>query len=275
MARSDSANTLDSLGNRGHREERVHDGGGVPNEKVYIHELIDIRGHGRAKYMHHMTANWCPIGRAERAQLCFGVWGTVGSTGQWPEVVNMWEEEGWEGLARSFGHETGHPTMQDPSLAAWWAEAAKYRRGGFDRVLVPAPWSRTIDELCRDGVRGVFYAHEIVQVVPGRAREFLELVGEVGVDAHGAFGLACVGAFRTAMRNDSECVLFWAIPRAEQWAAFERAQDSDQGLARWRDAIRGVALDWRRTLLVDAPLAPLRTGRQPLASDRKPLEEIA
>ena len=36
------------------------------NEKVYIHELIDIIGHNRARYMHHMTANWCPIAREER-----------------------------------------------------------------------------------------------------------------------------------------------------------------------------------------------------------------
>ncbi len=148
----------------------------MANDKVYIHELIDIIGHARAKYMQHMTANWCPIGRAERGQLCFGVWGTVGSTGRWPEVVNLWEEDGWDGLARSLTHETSHPGMQDPSLAAWWAEAAKYRRGGLDRILVPAPWMRTIEALCRDGVRGAFYAHEIVQLVPGGAREFLERV---------------------------------------------------------------------------------------------------
>ena len=28
------------------------------NDKVYIHEFIDIIGHNRANYMHHMTANW-------------------------------------------------------------------------------------------------------------------------------------------------------------------------------------------------------------------------
>jgi hypothetical protein len=246
----------------------------VSNSKVYIHELIEIRGHARAKYMHHMTANWCPIGRAERGQLCFGVWGTVGSTGRWPEVVNLWEEDGWDGLARSLTHETSHPGMQDPSLAAWWAEAAQYRRGGLDRILVPAPWTPTIDELCRDGVRGAFYAHEIVQVEPGRARAFLERVREVAIPCYADLGLSCVGAFRTALRNDSECVLFWAIPSGTTWADFERAQDTAASVRHWREAIRGIARDWQRTLLVDAPLAPLRTGRQPQESDRRPLAEI-
>ena len=44
------------------------------NDKVYIHELIDIIGHNRARYMHHMTANWVPVAIEERNQLCFGVW---------------------------------------------------------------------------------------------------------------------------------------------------------------------------------------------------------
>ena len=247
----------------------------MANEKVYIHERIEIRGHARAKYMQHMTANWCPIGRAERGQLCFGVWGTVGSTGRWPEVVNLWEEPGWDGLAANLARETGHPGLQDPSLVAWWAEAAKYRRGGVDRILVPAPWTRTIEELCRDGVRcGVFAAHELVQVAPGRSPEFLERVRDAGVGAYAAFGLELLGAFRTALRNDSECVLLWRVPRAADWADFERAQDGDAGLARWRESIRGIALDWQRSLLVDAPLSPLRTGRQPQESDRRPLEEI-
>jgi hypothetical protein len=56
----------------------------VTNEKLYIHEFIDIIGHNRARYQHHMTANWVPVGRAERDQKCFGVWSTVGSTGRWP-----------------------------------------------------------------------------------------------------------------------------------------------------------------------------------------------
>ena len=251
----------------------------MANEKVYIHESIEIRGHARAKYMHHMTANWCPIGRAERGQLCFGVWGTVGSTGRWPEVVNLWEEPGWHGLARNLARETAGPGMQDASLAAWWAEAAKYRRGGVDRLLVPAPWTRTIEELCQGGVRcGAFTAHERVQVVPGRASELLERVREVAIGVYAEFGLELLGAFRTALRNDSECILFWRVPRAEDWAAFERAQcapPAEPRIARWRDAIRGLAQGWRRTLLVDAPLSPLRTARQPQESDRRPLEEIA
>ena len=126
----------------------------MTNNKIYIHEFIDIIGHNRANYMHHMTANFSPMAQRDRNQLCYGVWGTVGTTRRWPEVVNMWEEDGWDGMASSFRHEFNHPTLQDPALAAWWARAAQFRRSGVDRLILPAEWTRTIEELCADGVRG-------------------------------------------------------------------------------------------------------------------------
>jgi hypothetical protein len=247
---------------------------GVTNRKVYIHELVDIIGPNRARYMQHMTANWCPVALAERNQKCFAVWGTVGSTGRWPEVVNLWELDGWEGLAANFAHELSHDSLQDPSLAAWWAEAAALRRGGVDRILVPAEWTRPIDELCAAGVRGEVYAHEIVSVPPGRAPELLDRLAEVGRPTVELLGLELVGAFRVAMTNDAECILVWAIPDWKTWAAFEREDSADGALAPWRAELLTMGAGLRRTLLVDAPLSPLRTGRQPRVEDRRPLDEI-
>ena len=238
------------------------------NDKIYIHEFIEIIKHNRANYMHHMIANWSPIARAERHQLCYGVWGTVGTTRRWPEVVNLWEEDGWDGMAKSFRHEFNHPTLQDPALAAWWARAANFRSSGIDRLLIPAPWTRTIEQLCADGVTGETYAHELVQVQPGRAWEYLELVRQEGMPVHERYGWQLAGAFATAMRNDSEVLLIWAIPTWEQWAEFEKAQYRDAALVKWRARASDIANDWERVLLVDAPLSPLRTGRQPQESDR-------
>ena len=164
--------------------------------------------------------------------------------------------------------------MQDPSLREWWKTAAQFRRGGFDRIVVPAPWSPTVDELTSAGVRGDFYAHERVRVAPGTAEPFLERVREQAVDLYAALGLSLVGAFRTAMSHDAECLLLWAIPTHEEWAAFERAGEGQGELASWRTECHGAALDWQRILLVDAPTSPLRLGRQPSEADRRPLDEI-
>jgi hypothetical protein len=239
------------------------------NDKLYTHEYIDIIRQNRAKYMHHMTANWNPISVEERDQLCFGVWGTIGSTGRWPEVVNLWEHNhGFDGLAFALGHETGRPTLQDPKLEKWWAEAAGYRRGGFDRILAPAPWTRTITELCEAGVRGDLYAHETVKVAPWTAGDFLSSVADVAVPAHESFGLELVGAFRTTMHDDSECTLIWAIPTWQHWAEFERAFTADSALRPWVSHLRDAATAFERFVMVEAPLSPMRIGRQPAREDR-------
>ena len=238
------------------------------NDRVYIHEFIDIRGHNRANYMHHMTANWSPNAQEDRKQLCYGVWALLGSTGAWPQTVNMWEHEGWAGLAENFAIEGVGSGAQDPKLEKWWAKASEFRKGGFDRIVVPAPWTRTITELCADGVRGEVYAHEQIDVQPGSAWEYVEMVRQEAIDLHARFGWELAGAWVTAMRNDSEVFLLWAIPTWEQWGELEAAQRSDAGLIAWRDRASEVAVDWQRTLLVDAPLSPFRTGRQPQESDR-------
>ena len=80
------------------------------NDKAYIHEFIDIIGHNRANYMHHMTANFSPTAQEDRQQLCYGVWGVVGSTKKWPEVVNIWEEQG----SRRSGHVVGATSSTTP-----------------------------------------------------------------------------------------------------------------------------------------------------------------
>lgn len=241
------------------------------NGKVYIHEFITITKQNRARYMHHMTANWSPIAQEERNQLCYGVWGTVGSTGAWPQVVNIWEEDGFDGLAGNFGYETSGVGMQDPALAKWWASAADLRAGGFDRILVPHPATKTIAQLCADGVDAVTYAHELIRVDPGHPRAFLDAVVEAGRAANGRSGWHLLGAWRTAMVADDECILLWAIPSWEAWSRVEQALLVEPELL--LGAAEREVRSRHRVLLVDAPLSPLRTGRQPARSDRTDWED--
>ena len=238
------------------------------NDRIYIHEFIDIHGHNRANYMHHMTANWSPIGQEMRHQLCYGVWALLGSTGAWPQTVNMWEEEGWDGLAASFAIEAVGPGAQDPALAKWWAKAQEFRRGGFDRIMLPARWTRTIEQLCADGVRGEVYAHELVRVRPGAAAELLERARDGAAPVLAEHGWELAGAFTTAMVNDDEALLLWAVPTWQHWADAEKAFGIDDRLVHWRGELSEIVTAWQRILLVDAPLSPMRTGRQPSRADR-------
>lgn len=238
------------------------------NDKAYIHEFIDIIGHHRADYVHHMAANWSPLAQETRNQKCFGIWSTLGSTGAWPQVVNLWEEDGLDGLARSFGGEAVGPGAQDPALEKWWARAAEFRRGGFDRIMLPAPWSPTIDDLTAAGTSGACYAHELVKVRPGANWDLLELARAYAEPAYGDHGLRLVGAFVTAMVDDDECLLLWAIPSWEAWAGFEAAHGRSEALRTWRATSAPIVTGRHRIVLVDAPLSPMRIGRQPSRDDR-------
>ncbi len=235
------------------------------NENIYIHEFIDIILQGRPKYMHHMTVGWGESIAHDRPMKCYGVWGTFGSTGRWPEVINIWELPGWEGMAENFAHEVSHPSMQDPTLKKWWDEAQKYRSGGFDRLIVPAPWSPTADELCQDDdvVGAQVYYHERISVVPGQARTYLSMVEQEWAPVAKTLGLHMAGAFRTAMRNDSECILIWAIRDWKTWGKIEQAYEEDPRVPVWRRKTEGIAIDWLNHLMVSAPASPTKTGHQP------------
>jgi hypothetical protein len=245
----------------------------MTNTCAYIHEFIDIRGTRRADYMHHMTANWSPNAQEDRNQRCFGVWGVLGSTGPWPRVCNIWEEDSLAGLADSFGGEAVGAGLQDPKLEKWWATAAEFRRGGFDRILLPAPWMPTIGEQLDEGVRAEVFAHELLRCAPGTAPDLLELSRERAAAAYERFGWRLAGAWTTAMRDDDEAVLLWALPSWQAWAEAEAAQRTDPAITGWRTAARATVSDWHRILLVAAPLCPFRTGRQPRRSDRIDWEE--
>ncbi len=231
------------------------------NNKVYLHEIVDIILQGRPKYMDHMTVGWGPTGREERGMSCVGVWGTLGSTARWPEVTNLWEFDSWDAMAASYGFEANAPGMQDAKLKVWWDEAQKYRSGGFDRILRPAPYSPTLAEITKNkniiGAK-VFY-HERITIRPGQARTYLDMLEE-WVPVAKTLGMHLMGAYRSTMRNDSECIVIWAIREWADWAKVEIAMDSDPRVAAWRRRTTGVALDWFSHLMVSAPHSTTKTG---------------
>lgn len=237
--------------------------------RVYIHELVDVVGTQRARYQHHMTANWCPEAGPLRRQRCFGVFSVVGSTGRWPQVCNLWEYDSFDDLAHNFSVELVGASHRDPMLAAWWAEAASFRTGGTDRILVAHDASPGVeDHQAAGGTGAVAYLHEVVATEVDAAGGVADAVARDRDDLAERFGLALVGLFRTAMRANDEVVVLRSVPSWSAWAGFE----SWASTSGWSGPAGTTAL--ARTLLVDAELSPLRTGRQPRVEDRRPLDEI-
>jgi hypothetical protein len=131
----------------------------------------------------------------------------------------------------------------------------------------------TIGEHLAGGERATVFAHEVLRCAPGTAPEILQLAGKAAVEAYRPLGWRLVGAWRTAMRDDDEVILLWAIADWAAWAAGEQAQ-SEPAVAAWRREARTHVTDWHRILLVAAELCPWRIGRQPARSDRTDWEEL-
>lgn len=231
------------------------------NNRIYIHEIVDVIGHHKMKYVDHMCA-YAPVSRTDRKMPMFGIWATVGSTTRWPTAVNLWEAQGWDGLAANFAFETGGAGGYDQRLLDWMAEAVKLRSSGFDRILVPAAYSPTSDEAVAnaDIVGAKVFCHEIVRTVPGEAPAYLDQVGEHFLPLARRAGLALTGAYRTAMADDSETVFIWAVRDWPLWGKAEQALDVDPAIRSWRNSVRGLAQKREWFVMISGAKSPLATG---------------
>jgi len=230
--------------------------------KIYLHEIVKIYKDNRANYFEHMTVKWAPAMK-ERNQKLFGNFNIFTSLSKWPYVLNMWEYDGWKGIAGAFDFETGNPeTFRDPFFAEWSKTAYNYRREGDDRVLIPAAYAPTIDELIASGNIGhKLYYHEMVDLKPGTAKAYLELVEKEWLPQAKALGMGLIGAYRTSGRKDSEAILIWSLRDWAQWGSLEEAHDSSEAIAAWNKRTDGMVVNWRREVLMAAPHAPIRTGK--------------
>ena len=215
------------------------------NAKLYLHEVIQIVGTGSEPYKRH-TGERRPTGPAGRL---VGTWQQSGSTGDWPHVVNLWEMDGWDGWAEILEYQYAPRAGQPAALRKWWTEATRYRSGGFDRILEPAPWSPTRDELVARNVRGRAFIQEIATVAPGKAGEYLDAVAREWLPVASRRGLTLAGAYRTAMR-DTEAVLFWSLPTLTDFTRYLADFSTASDTRAWAEQARAWRTDYRETLLI-------------------------
>ena len=181
--------------------------------KIYIHEFIDIIGHNRARYMHHMTANWCPTG-ARRAQ--HAVLRRVGN-GRLDGAVARGRQHVGARTAGTASSRTSRTSSRRrrcrirrsrsggrprPSCGAAASIASSSpnrgaRRSRSSPTRACAAWStRTRSCTCRSGPCARSSTRWPTSAFP--RSEPLEL--------------RCVGAFRVAMTNDTEAIVHLGDP---------------------------------------------------------------
>lgn len=219
----------------------------MPNRHVYLHETIAIVGTGSEAYKAHTGK--LGTARADDGAPLVGTWQQSGSTGAWPRVVNLWEMAGWDGWAEILEYQYAGGGGQPPRLKKWWTQATKFRSGGFDRILEPAPFSPTRQDLIDQGIKGLACIQEIATVHPGRADAYLEAVASRWLPVATRRGLTLVGAWRTAMR-DTEAVLLWSLPTLRDYTRHLADFAAAAEMRAWAETARTWRTDYRETLLV-------------------------
>jgi hypothetical protein len=214
---------------------------------LYLHEIIDIIGTGQEPYL-QTVAERAAHSEAERLSRLVGTWKVIGSTNRWPRVVNLWEMDGWAQWAETLARQ--HlPERKDPALAPWWAQATTWRSGGFDRILEPARYCPTRDELRRRGVRAWVCVHTLIRLVSGRLHEYIEAVGDTLQPLLEARGLTLMGAYRAPMRSD-EALVLWAAPDFRTLCAVYAERANDAELRRWNTLVAPLRREFDTMWLV-------------------------
>lgn len=219
----------------------------MADQPLFLHEVIDIVGRGGRAYMEHVR-DFDAGAAADRGLELLGTWEVVGSTGRWPQVVNVWELDGWDGWAR-LAERTNVAKAGNAELAEWWDEAFRRRTGGFDRLLRGAPGCPTLASLAAGRVRGTWFVHELSEVRPGAGPEYLAATLAERVPAMAARGIELVGLY-DAVLTDTEVCTIWATDVATHTALL---CDGDP----WPARARAWCTRWREELMTPGPGSPL------------------
>lgn len=225
---------------------------------LYLHEVVDVVGRGGIPYMAHVVG-FEPGSVTDRGLVLAGTWEVVGTTGRWPQVVNLWEVlDGWDGWVR-LTRRTNVAKAANAELGEWWDEAFRHRTGGFDRLLLGAEGSPDPTSEAAAGRRGEVAVHELSRVRPGAGAEYLAALVEEWAPVAADHGVHLVGAYEVVM-TDVEVCTFW-VADLDAHAAFLRAgaTGADPRISAWAERRRAWCTAWREELMTPgagSPFAP-------------------
>ena len=217
---------------------------------LFLHEVIDIVGRGGRAYM-EQTVAFDADGTTSGGLELLGTWEVVGTTGRWPQVVNLWEIDGWDGWVR-LAQRTNVDKAANEQLAGWWDEAYQRRTGGFDRLMRGATGCPTKAELVAAGVSGSWFVHELSEVRPGAGADYLAATRAQRAPAMAERGVALVGLYDSVL-TDTEVCTVWATTLA---AHTDLLRTGDP----WATTARQWCTRWREELMTPGPRSPLAAG---------------
>jgi hypothetical protein len=225
------------------------------NPYIYLHEIVrTVPGREEPYLASVLSLLYDPTRSHGEGHAAFAQFRAVETSGPWPLGINIWQNtwaEQTEALISQF-----LDTRRDTAMEEWWNRNLHLRRGGYDRLLIPAPYSPTLADLIARSVTGAVFLHEIMWVPFGEPRRYLDAVERELLPMLERFGLTLVGAFRVAMRP-RQVVTIIGAREWSQLAAFLKMSNVEPALQRWNDYRAEIVEHAEEMLLLPARHGPL------------------
>jgi hypothetical protein len=229
------------------------------NDHIYLHEIIrTVPGREEPYLASVLSVHRDPKRGGRTGRGAFAQFRSVQTSGPWPCAVNIWENT-WAGQTEDLLGQF-RDTGRDVAMEEWWNRNLHLRRGGYDRLLVPAAFSPALDELVARGVQCEVFWHDIAWLPFGQPLRYLDLVGRELVPALDRLGLVLAGAFRVAMRPRQVLTIIGA-PEWQQLAELLSAAQDNSQLATWNTYRTATVERSEEMLLLPARHGPLARGR--------------
>lgn len=222
---------------------------------VYIHERIDIEGGGRGKLIELIRGAWAEHVAERYGVRLAGVWATVGSTANWPEVQLLWEMDDWDHFARA--QQAQYPLEDKDAFGTeLWYQALEYRQRGSATLLEPA---LTVPGARATGGPAPIWLYEDVRSKPGALGAYHDALAREYLPIAESLGLGLFGAFRCVLRPNTGIQLWELRGGWDRWRAWIEAELTHAGLRQWTERSREWLVEIDGYALAAPPAQALRT----------------
>lgn len=186
------------------------------------------------------------IAKGMKGFTMVGTWQTVGMTGTWPTVLNIWQVPGgWSGWEEFLERTYGSVRRQ---MDVYFDQFDEVRSGGQDFLMASVPWSPSVEQLVAEEVRGTLFVHEVSAVRPGAGGDYLAAMNERWRPVACDHGHRLVGMYEALMR-DTTVVTMWATDVEHHVGLMTSA---DPRIRAWRDEAPTYCTAWHEELLSPA-----------------------
>jgi hypothetical protein len=208
---------------------------------IYLHEVIYTVPGREEPYMASVTSlHYDPVrlGEAKKSGIdsqhyrAFSQFRAAETSGNFPSVINIWEMD-WRTLKMALATQF-QDKARDTGMEEWWQRNLHLRRGGYDRVLIPAAYSPTGAELAKRKARREVFLHEVMWLPFGEPARYLSQLKQKLLPTATKLGVELIGAYRVASRPRQVLTVF-AAPDWAKLSRFIAAAADGSALREWRD----------------------------------------